>query len=1492
MVFHRKSKSVFFVQVLCTVAAIHVQDATADTLTDHMLPDAGHESESFRNAHDESVEASDRISALIRHAISNLWPVLFRSWPKREEANFDHGVQQETELEARRLATEQHEPPEVSAAGVEWAVTSCYRRPDSTGGHRGDDGIADLIAGGPGQSLLSRKAVLSLANVAGTTQKPTPQWLVSDRIDTGYMQYGYKTAAALDASGALGSHANLETRVVEEAVVPEDDMDITQMITAAFLEYKSDWQEFSHYLWSRFLGHSKYILALRSAEVLESANLARPAKDLVESEHFNRGEAERLAVCIALEGCLGDSPTAIMMRASRCVDALGITAYHAMPSVLKQDDRATLHKLFIDAYAELLMALEAILEIPVGERFQQGLYEQQLEDRLRAVDTSAGSRSSLEAATMQSMSYCDATARTRRQELALFLLTNARMVADANKLRLPSTTITALQELAVDGKTASNTLLNLVLGELQTTCASAIARGDHGINLIKRCVTDFINEMPSPLSKAFCADKVDTLARILQSGAEIQKPTNSYLQQVDHIATKTSDILKDLAMQEARSFRFLLPFGYNTPRVAELVDMPRDQLVAVAEAFALSQYAEEADMQKLTVASNNASSGGASEQSHTPLATVSLVLESVRIVDAQTPPEVDLNQRFRILSERTGLSSRTILAVQSYRTALGIFQAVHSNMRDPLATNRIETVNMLDEFIIKSVRRETGEMLAEAEDQDGRVKQTKSGGPQPTPTTLYIQISSQVSRTVKYLFASELVSELKSAHQKMQNGLSLPDVLRKHTRRKNKDFRLELPMMFMVDSMYGCARQMASVILNDKSVQPTCQLTRGTPTAIADCVSPSEELAKAMLREPKLLQIRAPHWLSANGVAEECRLMERLLDEGVAGGDFKFLVMSELEKYDCGKDPLNRDYWARYALKTEMLRDLYQRYAVEETTPTVEDFILNMFGINVKEFERSKKVEVRSSKLLIQRTFQKVIRDRPYLAQCRQDEATFLNELGLSLRHILSQITREETGELPRQGTEQLISIIQPVIENASLERDVAVELKGHPDAEFRLPFYFPSRTAEVSERLPDVAFQMATQLEKRTCVNAQRKGRLLAGALRDSTQWLHRAHEAATGRIAFDTSSSVPRTTFKTTIEPFAYALLPKHQHLIDCVRVVKLYHNYIEQSGDVKDVDTLYEQARRQNVFAQTFESLGLPWSSRNLQQFRFALCITCAKYLPSIMLEKLETGTSPAAASFDQSSDFCRELYRRQGWTRSPVTTSIQLNLSLDHMAHRIISRLLRAISASESQGVARLRVIALCSGAATISLAYQDIESAIFEGSRRSDGALLRQWSVTKKPNRYKVKKVTDIFYCQSLDLSNTPQSPLSVAGALHVFASTRLPSEDYAAVVRRKLKDDDISLGSFCQALRVLNFLKEITAQRAVLHRGLATWHALLPSTTDRQILAIHDTVRGKSYPLTSLLCLPEPPEQDTQNLLKVLDPRAWAEQLIGRSAEGDVKVTE
>ncbi|EPR60351.1 hypothetical protein TGRUB_235580 [Toxoplasma gondii RUB] len=702
-----------------------------------------------------------------------------------------------------------------------------------------------------------------------------------------------------------------------------------------------------------------------------------------------------------------------------------------MPGLLRQNDRAALHKLFIAAYAG-------------------------------------------------------------RQELADFLLRNLRLVADATNIKLSSATTAALQDVSAAGKAASQTLLELVLGELQTACASAIDREDQGFNLLRRCVTNFINAMPNALSKAFFADKVETLAKTLRLGVEAKKPTNSYLQEVNSIATKISDILKDLAMQETRSFRFLLPLRNSTPRLADLVDMPRDELVAVAEAFALSQYEEDSYKKYLTVISKNVVSSDAAEQPRTALATSSLVLESVRIVDEQLPEEVDLGQRFRILAERTGLSTRDILSVQSERIALGIFQDVHNNMRDPLSNERIETVNKLDEFILKSVKRDTGEILTEAEETDGHFRRSSIKGSETTAATLYIQIRSQVARRVKYLFASELVAEIKIEHQTTQKDPSLLDMLRKSGAGEKSDFRRDLPLMFMVDSMYD----------------------------------------------------------------------------------------------DCGKDTLDQDYWARYALKAEMLRSLYQRYSEDKTAPTVDDFILSMFGVNVETFRRSKRVEARSSKLLIQRTFQSVVKGHSYLDQCRQDEATFLNELGVSLQKEFSRIIGKNDGEPPRQTPQQLISIIQPVVGNASLERDAAAELRA--------------------------------------------------------------------------------------TIEPFPYSFPPRHQHLI--------------------------------------------------------------AKYLPSIMLEKLETGKSAAAASFDQSSELCKELYRRQGWALSPVTKSIQLNLSPDHMAHRIISRLLRDIS--QVHEVTKVRLVAVCSGAATLSLAYQDIEAAMFEGSRRSEGALLRQWTTQKKPDRYK------------------------------------------------------------------------------------------------------------------------------------------------------------
>ncbi|EPR60352.1 hypothetical protein TGRUB_235590 [Toxoplasma gondii RUB] len=123
MAFRREGLSIFVLHVFCIVVTAHFQDASGDTVANHLIPDAGHEPYSSRKSLDESIDASDQISALIRHAISNLWTVIFPSWPNRGEATFDHSVQEKAEGEARRLATEGRASPEVCAAGMQWALT-------------------------------------------------------------------------------------------------------------------------------------------------------------------------------------------------------------------------------------------------------------------------------------------------------------------------------------------------------------------------------------------------------------------------------------------------------------------------------------------------------------------------------------------------------------------------------------------------------------------------------------------------------------------------------------------------------------------------------------------------------------------------------------------------------------------------------------------------------------------------------------------------------------------------------------------------------------------------------------------------------------------------------------------------------------------------------------------------------------------------------------------------------------------------------------------------------------------------------------------------------------------------------------------------------------------------------------------------------------------------------------------------------------------------
>ncbi|PFH35751.1 hypothetical protein BESB_054020 [Besnoitia besnoiti] len=1242
----------------------------------------------------EALAASHRCMTLVRDGISRMWPTLYPRWPTHEEAEAKADVVRALGDEARRLAKEYHEQPETAAATMEWALTSCYRKPESNDGHRGDGGIYDLVTGGPGGKLQSRKIVFSLVNLPETEQLSTQQRIVAGRVYASYEQLAYKMAAALNIKGGFSSQMSPETQILQQAGVPEGDEETARRVSEAFQAYQSDWQKFLSFVWSRILGHTKYIVALRTAEaVVEIASLSRPSYDLQEPEKPYTDTAERLAECIAREGCLGDAPAVLMSRASKCVEVLGIHSYRPLLGIFRENGRPVLHKLFAEAYAD-------------------------------------------------------------RRALADFMLRNLRMVADAAGIQLSSTTLSSFRNAVEAGRRASQALLALVLIELETACESAVARGDEGLHLLRNCVTSFINKMPSSLTRAFLADKVDSLSADLQAGLEIMKPEDSYAEQLENVANMLSDILKELVKQGVQTFRFLLPSGASTPEMAELADMPRESLIRIAEAFSLSQYSGDALTQYRPVSSRK--KAAAAKEPRGAVATVSLVEDALRIVESRIPQNVDIGQRFHLLSNGTGLSTRAILTAQSYRIALEVVQALRSKLRDPLAQDRIQSIEHLDAFILSFVRRITGEATDDTDPQGDRHKLPERRDQELSPATLYIQITGQVARMVKYMLARELVSELKIKERITKTAIRLPELMREDPGRNQKDFRRDLPMIFIVDVVYGCSKKMVPIILNDTTITPTCRMARGKPKAIVDCVSPSEELSKALIREPKLLWSLTPRWLSADGVPKECTLMQGYLNESNSGGDLKFLVMSGLEKYDCGKDTRDRDYWARYALKAEMLRSLYQRYAAGQVKPTFDSFILSMFGMNVKEFQKTKKVEVRGSKLLIQRTFQNVVKDRSYLAQCVQDEATFLNELGVSLQQAFTVITSQSTGDPARQTMEQLISIIRSAEEHVVLEHEVMAELTA-----LAAPYTYALQPKHqyligaVGWGLPTMPPQTCS-LPTPPPVDVKPLIPIVVLNKNPSPPGieelvLHREHVVPLPPIVTQHAEVVePREPkfAKAVVRPKQGRLERAESEMLplpgsasvqaetqedDCMAVVKLYHDYIEQSGEVKDVDALHEQAFTRMIFANTFKSLGLAPSSRNLQQFRFALCITCAKYLPTIMLEKLHMGHSPVAASFEKSQELCKELYRRQGWTHSPVSSSIQLNLPLEQMSHRIVSRLVMELA--DSQKTEKGRVVALCSGGTTLSLAYQDINATLFGRMSRVDGSLLRQWNSVKKQTRH-------------------------------------------------------------------------------------------------------------------------------------------------------------
>ncbi|KAL8434566.1 hypothetical protein Efla_000082 [Eimeria flavescens] len=270
-------------------------------------------------------------------------------------------------------------------------------------------------------------------------------------------------------------------------------------------------------------------------------------------------------------------------------------------------------------------------------------------------------------------------------------------------------------------------------------------------------------------------------------------------------------------------------------------------------------------------------------------------------------------------------------------------------------------------------------------------------------------------------------------------------------------------------------------------------------------------------------------------------------------------------------------------------------------------------------------------------------------------------------------------------------------------------------------------------------------------------------------------------------------------------------------CQALMRLYYKYIEGS-EYKDVDKLYEEAKKIPLFAHTRGELNIPESVVSLQTFRLVVCVTCAKHIPALQKANKEE-KERLLASLESSKELCNDIYSKTGWAEEmeggvPITAATR---NLCACMHACVWCLLPA--------------------AAELS--------ALFTSSSVVGG--------TRLP-------------------------PSSLSGGLSNWIQLDKGLSVWAQQAKQKLKTD-ASVAALCVSLRYSEFLKQITKPGEAFDRLLVQWSASLPSSPLRYVNALRSAA-GRKDKLTQELCTLSPPGPEVQTLVARFDPFEWASLML------------
>ncbi|OEH75981.1 hypothetical protein cyc_04551 [Cyclospora cayetanensis] len=283
---------------------------------------------------------------------------------------------------------------------------------------------------------------------------------------------------------------------------------------------------------------------------------------------------------------------------------------------------------------------------------------------------------------------------------------------------------------------------------------------------------------------------------------------------------------------------------------------------------------------------------------------------------------------------------------------------------------------------------------------------------------------------------------------------------------------------------------------------------------------------------------------------------------------------------------------------------------------------------------------------------------------------------------------------------------------------------------------------------------------------------------------------ESASGKAD---KEKVVNTEGVGTIDPeeVTVPLPPVHEELPkvdakddDCLKLVQLYERYIEGS-QIKDVEALHEQAVAIPLFKHTRSQLRIKDGDISLQTFRLALCITCAA---------------------------------------SPLTKSIQLNLPVPTISHRLLGAVHKLL---ESAGENKAKAVEACASAEVLGRSLQHAMAAVLKKNQETRSPLLLALGGLSKTASKDIPAQLASIFGSPARIGGRTLPPTSMAGGLMNWLPQDRGLAFWAASAHKKLKFDEAVAG-LCAALRYAEFIQQVTRPGMMFDRILAQWNLSLP----------------------------------------------------------------